>query len=363
MTANLGGIDPHQASFTAAVIDHYGAEVARHVFDNTASGYLEAIDWFGTHDANLVGIEGSAKWGAHVAIALTAADFDVREVSPERAAIQRRSRRLDKTDAIDAIGTARALQAEPDLGPAQTLEIYDPLVAKIEAVLEQRRALVATRTLMLQHLGDQIAKLTAPIRDQIDFSKSIESRLRQLEHLNTDLTGLSAAGAHRLSWLRDYIDHDRQHASDIYQLERELDALLDEHGTSLRNEDGISTIGAATLICEVGDPFRFTTESKFARWCGTSPIACSSAEGRDIPHKHRLDTGGNRRINSVIHIMSITQKRINAQAQTYLTRQHSAGKTPRCARRSHKRLLAARLIRIIWKDEQRRKTQHQPLAA
>ena len=39
----------------------------------------------------------------------------------------------------------------------QTLEVYDPLVAKIEAVLEHRRALVNTRILMLHRAGDQLA--------------------------------------------------------------------------------------------------------------------------------------------------------------------------------------------------------------
>ena len=47
-----------------------------------------------THHVELVGVEGSAKWGAHVAIALIAAP--------------------------------RAVLAEPTLGPAQSLEVYDP---------------------------------------------------------------------------------------------------------------------------------------------------------------------------------------------------------------------------------------------
>jgi transposase len=112
-----------------------------------------------THGVAQVGIEGSASWGAHVAIAVVAAGFDAREVPPQRSATQRRSRRLAKTDAIDAVATARALLAEPSLGPVQTLEVYDPVVAELEAVLEHRRALVEARTLLLHHAGDQLAKL------------------------------------------------------------------------------------------------------------------------------------------------------------------------------------------------------------
>ena len=127
----------------------------------------------------------------------------------------------------------------------------------------------------------------------------------------------------------------------------------------MRDEPGISTIGAATLVCEVGDPFRFATESKFARWCGTGAVAVSTGEGPHSPTKHRLDLGGNRRINSVLHIASVTQKRITAEAITYINRKISEGKTRRDARRCHKRQLANRVIRRMWKDEQQRQ-QTQP---
>jgi transposase len=135
------------------------------------------------HGVEQVGIEGSAGWGAHAAIALVAAGFDCREVPAQRSAAQRRSRRLDKTDAVDAVAAARALLAEPTLGPVQTLEVYDPLVAKIEAVLEHRRMLVNVRTLVLHHVGDQLSKLPVEIRDQLTTTGKIEGRLRQLERI------------------------------------------------------------------------------------------------------------------------------------------------------------------------------------
>jgi len=63
----------------------------------------------------------------------------------------------------------------------------------------------------------------------------------------------------------------------------------------------VGTIIAATLICEVGDPCRFARESKFARWSGTGAVAVSSGEGGGQPVRHRLDIGGNRRVNSVLY--------------------------------------------------------------
>jgi len=362
MTSPVGGIDPHQDSFTIGIVDANGVELTHDSFPNTAVGFFDSIELLTAHGVERVGVEGSASWGSHIAIALVAAGFDAREVPPQRSAAQRRARRLDKTDVIDAVSAARALLAEPTLGPVQALEIYDPLVAKIEAVLEHRRMLVEVRTLVLHYAFDQISKLPTEIRDQLVAAGKIESRLRRLEQL--DITTVSTeAGAYRLSWLIPLIDQDRTARRQIRQLERDLDRLLDEHGTTLRDEPGVGPIAAATLIAEVGDPFRFARESKFARWCGTGAVALSSAEGAGVPVRHRLDFGGNRRINSVLYIASVVQHRDIDDARTYIDRKIGEGKTRREARRAHKRHLANRVIRRMWNDESRRREQPINIAA
>ncbi|WP_419554233.1 hypothetical protein [Candidatus Poriferisodalis sp.] len=158
--------------------------------------------------------------------------------------------------------------AEPTLGPVQTLEVYDPAVAEIEAVLEHRRTLVAARTLMLHRVADQISKLPTEVRDQFATNGKIESRLRRRE--------------------------------------------------------------------------------------GIDPDTCSTPAGR-----HRLDFKGNRRINSVLYVASVTQQRTQPQAVAYLARKTAEGKTRSEARRAHKRHLANRVIRRMWRDEQAR---NRPLA-
>jgi transposase len=353
MTSAIAGIDPHQDNFTVGVVDEHGIAMSDAVFADTADGFVEAIDLLGVHGVRQVGVEGSAKWGAHVAIALVAAGFDAREVPPQRTAIQRRSRRLDKTDAVDAICAARALLAEPSLGPVQTLEVFDPFLAELEAVLEHRRALVETRTLMLHYAADQIAKLPTEIRDQLSTSGKIEGRLRRLEAIDLSVSS-TRSGVYRLSWLLPLIDQDRTARREIRRLERVIARLLDEHGTTLRDEPGIGPIAAATLLCEIGDPTRFCSESKFARWCGVGAVARSSGEGSSQPVTHRLDFGGNRRINSVLYIASVTQGRDIEEAKAYLERKRSEGKGRRGARRSHKRQLANRVIRRMWRDEKAR---------
>ena len=102
----------------------------------------------------------------------------------------------------------------------------------------------------------------------------------------------------------------------------------------MRDEPGIGPIVAATLLAEVGDPLRFARESKFARWCGTGAVALSSGEGSGQPVRHRLDFGGNRRINSVLYIASVTQHRDIDEARIYINRKISEGTTRREARRA-----------------------------
>lgn len=361
MTSPVAGIDPHQDTFTVGIVDVNGVELVHESFSAGASGYLDGIELLTAYGVERVGIEGSASWGAHAAIAFMAAGFDCREVPAQRSAAQRRSRRLDKTDAVDAVAAARALLGEPTLGPVQTLEVYDPLVAKIEAVLEHRRMLVAVRTLVLHHIQGQIAKLPVEISDQLPTTGKIETRLARLAHIDTTIVS-TLAGGYRLSWLLAWVERDCAMRGEVRRLERDIDSLLDDHGTTLRDEPGIGSIGAATLIVEVGDPFRFARESKFARWCGTAAVAITSGEGNGVPVKHRLDTGGNRRINSVLYITSVTQQRDRVDAKQFIERKISEGKTRREARRAHKRHLANRVIRRMWNDETQRR-QHTTSAA
>lgn len=219
-------------------------------------------------------------------------------------------------------------------------------------MLEHRRKLVDVRALVFITPRTRSQSFRPTFANVLRTAGKIEGRLRRLEQL--DATNVSTiAGAYRLSWLIALIDQDRAVRRQIRQLERDLDALLDQHGTTLRDEPGIGPIVAATLLAEVGEPFRFARESKFARWCGTGAVALSSGEGTGLRVRHRLDFGGNRRINSVLYIASVTQHR-DIDARTYINRKISEGKTLCEARRAHKRHLANRVICGMWNDEQHR---------
>jgi len=62
--------------------------------------------------------------------------------------------------------------------------------------------------------------------------------------------------------------------------------------------------------------------------------------------RHRLNRGGNRRLNAILYRIALTQARSSPQAQAYFARRISEGKTRREAIRALKR----HLIRVIWRN-------------
>lgn len=150
-------------------------------------------------------------------------------------------------------------------------------------MLEHRRALVETRTLMLHFAADQISKLPAEIRHQLPTTGKIESRLRKLKTIDTSCVS-TVAGEYPLSWLIPLIAQDRQARREIRQLERVIDELQDYHGTTLRDETGIGPIAAATVLAVVtpsGSPASISSLAGAA----SGPSLC-------LPEKETVNSSG-----------------------------------------------------------------------
>ena len=83
-------------------------------------------------------------------------------------------------------------------------------------------------------------------------------------------------------------------------------------------------------------------------------MAVSSGEGGQASTHHPLDLAGNRQVNSVLHLMHVTQVRGYPPARDYIDRKRAEHKTKREARRAHKRHLANVVIRRMWADHAQR---------
>jgi transposase len=113
---------------------------------------------------------------------------------------------------------------------------------------------------------------------------------------------------------------------------------------------GIGDIGAATILTIVGDVNRFRSAGHFAAYNGTAPIEASSGDVK----RHRLNQGGNRQLNSVIHIAAVTQVRHGGPGKAYLERKLTEHKTNGEAMRALKRQLSDVIYRRLLADQRRR---------
>ncbi len=351
-THAVAGIDPHKRTATVAVVDVLGVLVASLSFSVTESGVAELLALLQSTCLSIdrVGVEGSGGLGRAVMLALAAAGYDVREVQANRTADRRRRRRRAKTDAEDAEAIARETLADPALPPAGKNAAPAPASDELDVLRDWRESLVLQRVRLLTEAESVLLSLPLRLREQLPSTSRVLASLNRLTQRENLDAGLSAADSLKVKRLAATRADIVTISARIKELDTQIPALLKALGCTLTGIHGVGVVTAMTLLTEIGDPHRFSTEGRFARWCGVAPVAMSSGEGDGPPRSHRLDLGGNRRVNSALHIVHVTQARCHPEAQAYMTRRAAENKSKRAARRAHKRQLANVIIRRMWND-------------
>jgi len=124
-------------------------------------------------------------------------------------------------------------------------------------------------------------------------------------------------------------------------MEHDICALAEAHYLPLTQLAGVQLLTAGALAGILGPGQRFKSEAQLAAYAGVAPVEASSAGSV----RHRLNRGGNRRLNAILYRIALTQSRSSPEAQAYLARRKAEGKTWREAMRALKRYL----IRAIWR--------------
>jgi transposase len=127
------------------------------------------------------------------------------------------------------------------------------------------------------------------------------------------------------------------------ELERELRRLVEELAPQLLALHGVGPITAAQVLVAWSHKGRLRSEAAFARLAGAAPIPASS--GQTV--RHRLDRGGDRKLNRALHTIVLCRRRRDSATRAYITRKTSQGKSERDAIRSLKRYLARHLYRLL----------------
>lgn len=335
------GVDSHKRSLALSAVDEVGRELARAEFANTPDGHRRLIAWaLAQPGRRRFGVEGSGGLGRALAQELLAEGFEVVDVPG--ALTDRERRRLarkGKSDPQDALAIARVTLRETTLEPLTP----DGTARELKLLCDYREQLCSERTRVQNRLHADLVVL-APGYER-DCTNLVAKR-----HLETAARVLRNLGGVQAEIARERLHTLHRLDREINALGKRIETLLGQTASGLTSLVGIGPLGAARILGEVRDIRRYANKDRFASANGTAPIAASSG----ATHRHRLNRGGNRRLNRVIHTMALIQTRCDPRARAYIDRRRQEGKTHRDATRSLKRHLSDVIYQQLRNDAHHR---------
>jgi transposase len=282
------------------------------------------------------GIEGAWQFGRGLAQFLVAQGETVYEVNPRWTAERRRGARTrGKSDRLDAHAVATFVRDEastlPRIAAEDTTVVLDLLVTERAAALAEATRLRNQMHHLLLHVDPEykahLPRLTsvAGVRAGVPYACSRANVLLQQR----------AAAIRRLAQRLELV------LEQATALAQEICSLAQAHYQPLTHLNGVHLLTAGALAGILGPGHRFTSEAQLAAYAGVAPLEASSAG----IVRHRLNRGGNRRLHAIVYRIALTHARSSPEAQAYLARRTSEGKTWREAIRARKRYL----IRAMWR--------------
>ena len=330
------GVDAHKRLHVAVAVDEAGRVVAQWQGASSPEGWGAVTEWaraLGEH--RHWGIEGAGSYGRGLARHLVALGEVVYEVNSRLTAAGRRgARRSGKSDALDAAAIARAVLREGDALPRiQAAE--EPVI--LDLLVAEREAAQAEATRLRNQLHALLHQLDPHYRREIP-SLVTTAGLAALGQYQTGsplaLDQARAAAVRRLGQrLRLAIEQ-------AAELARQIEQRAEARFSPLTRVYGVKGLTAGALAGILGQR-RFASEAQLAAYAGVAPLEASSAGAT----RHRLNRGGNRRLNAILYRIALTQARSSPDGKPYVERRMAEGKTRREAIRALKRYL----IRAIWR--------------
>jgi transposase len=331
------GIDPHKRSHTAVALDEHDEVLDQIRITADRHQVRRLLAWANEWPQRTWAIENANGLGWLLSRQLLEADQHVVDVP---AALSAQVRKLSgsghKTDAHDARSTAVAGRHAKVLRPV----VPDGVPQLLGLLVERRWQIVSARQKTLVRIHEQLVKLVPggyPKRLSADIVAKLLRSIRP-----TDPVGQARRELVKqlLAELR-VLDRKRK------AINAQLDQALDDYGTRLLDIHGIGRVAAATIIAIVGDVRRFPTAGHFASFTGTAPVAASSGE----VVRYRLNLGGQRQMNKVLHTAAKVQIGMPRSAgRDYMQRKLAEGRTRAEATRSLKRHLSNAVYRALLAD-------------
>ena len=323
------GVDAHKGVHVAVALDEAGRPLKEWRGSNSRAGWEDALKWAtSVGPVRQWGVEGAWGYGRGLAQHLVMSGEVVHEVNARLTAqTRRRARQIDKTDNKDANAVAQCVRQQEDNLPL--IKVEDE-TAVMELLTVERNAALAEATRLRNQIHALLLQLDPEYRNKIGNLKSRSAIAALLDYGAPDSSLVQIERAAVIRRLAERLQLALKQAGEVAEHIRNY---ASKHAEPLTRLCGISLLTAGALAGILGPGQRFQTDAQMAAYAGVSPVEASSA-GRV---RHRLNRGGNRRLNAILYRIVLTQSGHSPQARAYLDRRVSEGKTRREAFRALKR--------------------------
>ena len=337
--AHVIGVDTHKRTLSAAALNAGGGCLELLEVSADCRGHRQLMQ-LGSRLAGplLWAVEGTGSYGASLTEHLLANGQTVTEVDRPR----RPPRKRGKSDEIDAIRAGRDALAMKRLNPPRRRYEREQL----RILFTTRQELVSNRTRLANHLTQLVVTASENLRSRfLDLSLQSHSAKRLVRKCLAIRCSpnLSAEDRTRLTTMRELAQMIRNLSAGADRYEKEIAILVEQIAPGLRAQPGLGALTAAQVVLSWSHAGRMPSEATFAALAGVCPIPASS--GQTI--RHRLNRGGDRRLNSALHRVVLTRCRYDQATRNYVSRRTAQGKTLPEIRRCLKRYAARQLFRFL----------------
>lgn len=331
------GVDTHACEHHYSIIDTKGVILDEQPFPTTTAGLQRAVAWIGRRTnkditATLISVEGTGCYGRTLTELLLAYGYQVIEApTPTRGA------NTAKTDALDA---RRA---------ATTVLFHDLTTlrhVRAGTTGQELQILVSAREHMTRDATASKNALTSLCRSHnlgIDARTALTTQQTKTIALWKTRTSDTPVQARARTEAIRLARHIRDITQQLTTNNQDITTLVTSFAPDLITEHGIGPVSAATIIAAWSYHGRITSEAAFAMLAGTAPIPASSGN----THRHRLNRGGDRRLNKALHTIAIVRMRSDTRTQKYVDAKTAQGRSKKDTIRQLKRYIARRIYRIL----------------
>lgn len=330
------GVDTHKDTNSAAVVlAATGGLLEGVTASTTLEGHEEIFAIAAAQGgARAWAIEGTNGYGAGLTRFLRERGEWVIELDRPNRSPRRGGK---KSDALDALRSAREALARPELGEPR--EMGDR--AALAVLLAARRSAVEARTAAQRQIHALVITAPEQLRSRFRAKTShqvVVTAMRLRLTASQDVETRTTVGVLR-SLARRVIELEAE--ARLYQ--RALTEIVRAWRPDLLQECGVGPVVAATVLCTWSHRGRFRSESAFASMAGVSPIPASSG----LTVRYRLNRHGDRQLNRALHVVVINRLRHDEATAAYVLRRRAEGKTDREIKRCLKRYIARQLFRQL----------------